>query len=333
MRYRFLFAFLFLYSGAPGQQLIKGYVVDSEDGNLLPKFYVELLRDNDKWIDIVQTDSSGYFTLELEKTEFSKRSKYQILIDYDKYNIVIMPVNLEKDHIHTFFLTANSKYLPKLPGMIYKDYGGISFGDYQPKEPRALTELPVDIQKKVESYLVNRLGVAFYKKLFLYGGQVVDLDRLDKIENFKKEYQWEAYNYYLAFSDTTLGIARYTAEMVMDKNGKVVEGIELPLISANPSKQNIISMTEAKSIAASLGHFNENTYIDFYYDRNYDSFIWEFSERSSNLKEQTYLYKDLLIYAHSGQVLSMKNESGCLQISPLFNPFAQLGFYLKDQHD
>jgi len=287
-----------------GQRQINGRIIDSQTSKPLSKVAFYILRDNDKWIDVGDSDSTGYFKGEIDRKELSKQSSYQVSVDNDQYNLVRIDVTaLQKDTV-LIKLTKNENYIPKVKGKTYRDCSLTSFGDYEPREPRSLLDLPTDIAKKVTTHIKNRVGSNFYSKLILTGGQIVDLARLEKIENFSKEYKWKAYSYYLcfSFSDTSIGIARFTAKIVLDQNGKVVEEIELPSINNDPTKGEIMNMRQAIEIAEKNDYSEKDSFIDFGYDSKEDSFIWTFKKSIFN-KDHSMYYKLLHISAHSGKVL------------------------------
>ena len=323
MRWWTLLFFFFLNSFVFGQKKISGNIYDGLTGKPLPGICFYILRDDSKFIDIGETDSTGHFTGMIDKENYKKKSTYQVRIDEDMYNIVTTPVDTKKNSDIRIKLSANPYYFSKVNGMIYKDCWTTYFGNYEPKEPRGMIDLPEDIRKRVEDHLVNRVGPDFYKRLVLSGGQLVDLDRFQKLEKYKRRYHWIPYSYYLcfSFSDTTLGIARYTSQLVLDKKGNVIEEIELPHIATDTAKRIILSIKNAEAIASGLGHFNKNTYTNFYYDFSQDCFVWSFTERFRNKEEQTYIYKELLLAAHNGKILSNIYKSGRLLADPLFNSF------------
>jgi hypothetical protein len=287
-----------------GQRQVNGRIIDSITNKPLSKIAFYILRDNDKWINVGDTDSAGYFKGEIERKEFSKKSSYQVSVDKDEYNSAKVDVSTIQEDTVLIKLTKNENYIPKIKGMTYRDCSQVGFGDYEPKEPRTLSDLPIEIKEKVVTHIKDRVGNNFYSRLILTGGQIVDLNRLQKLENYIKEYKWTPQSYYLcfSFSDTSVGIARFTAKIVLDKSGKVIEEIELPNINNDPSKGQIINMQQAIEIAAKNNYLEKDSFIDFDYDSKEDCFVWMFKKSTFN-KDHTMYYKLLLISAHTGKVL------------------------------
>ncbi|MGG9962470.1 hypothetical protein [Ferruginibacter sp. SUN106] len=308
-----------------GQHYIKGKILDSITHQPLPEIYFYILKDHDKWIDISKSDSAGNFVGKIEKKEFKRKSTYQVLIDYDEYNPVTVTAGVKQEDTCIILLTKSKNYYPEIKDMIYKGCSTISFGEYEPKEPASLNDLPVPIQQIVSAHLINKAGTAFYSRLRLSGGQIVNLNRLQKIEHYKREYQWTPQTYYLcfSFSDTTLGIARYTLQMVLDSNGNIIEDIELPDIAADSTKGNLLSMQKAIEVAKANDYYDEHTTIEFEYDRESDGFTWSFSKSLYN-KDHTYINKDFVIAAHNGKILKQSSSSGIWSDDPFSMKFGKL---------
>jgi hypothetical protein len=137
------------------------------------------------------------------------------------------------------------------PNLVYEECSLIYFGDYHPKTPSSLSDIPDNIRTKLVSHLVDRLGQSFYSKIKINGGQIVNLDSLYIVNKNAKNYKWTPYSYYLCFSfeDIEKGIGLYTAQIVLDKEGTIIKDIALPSIKINPEKSSIISRKTALDIA------------------------------------------------------------------------------------
>ena len=305
MRSSIIITLLILFSSLCfGQRQVNGKIIDSITNKPLSDIAFYILRDNDKWIDVGDSDSTGNFKGEIERKELNKKSSYQVLIGQDEYNLIKIDISTLQQDTVLIKLSKNKNFIPKIKGMTYRDCSSISFGDYEPIEPRSLSDLPIEIKEKTVKHIIDRIGNDFYSKLILSGGQVIDLTRLEAIENFSKEYKWKAYSYYLcfSFSDTSVGIARFTAKIVLDKNGKVVEEIELPNINNDPAKGKIMNMRQAIEIAKKNNYSEKDSFIDFDYDSTEDSFVWTFTKSTFN-KDHTMYYRLLRISAQTGKVL------------------------------
>lgn len=313
---RWLIFSVFIISGITSMAQVKitGHIYDSITGKPMPGIYFNILRDHDKWIDINNTDSAGCFTGIIDKNEYSNKSTYQLYIYYEEYNLVRFPLDPGKNAGYKIYLSPNSRYVSPETDMVCRGCSRISFGQYEPKEPRSLEELPEGIRKKVIQHLLDKTGPAFYSRLYLSGGMLVNLSRLNKIEHYKGKYHWRPYPWYLcfSFSDTALGIGRYSGELVLDEEGNVMEDIDLPCIRDSIYKENIISMKEAKELARCLGYFTDSTYTDFAYDSDHDCFTWQFATYNKDRKEWTYHNKELVLNAHNGNVIAVSEQRGCL---------------------
>jgi Zn-dependent metalloprotease len=105
-----------------------------------------------------------------------------------------------------------------------------------------------------------------------------------------------------SFKDTTKGIGLYTAKIVLDKFGNVIEEIELPDIKKFPEKSNIISLEQAKVIATENKFFDEKTLINLSYDKKNGSIVWCFKQTTYK-PDHTLSGWTLVIDAHNGKVI------------------------------
>jgi uncharacterized membrane protein YkoI len=180
------------------------------------------------------------------------------------------------------------------------------FGNYKPREPKSLNELPEKIREKVENHLKARLGDEFYSKLQLSGGQIVNFDDLYRIEPDARNYKWTIFAYSLNFllAEPKKGIKAYHARILLDSEGNILREIDLPQISKNPEKANIISLAEVRKIAAKQKFPLKRTNAEISYDAERDSLIWTLEYK---LKGDKYVWVDRIIRidAHSGEVISV----------------------------
>lgn len=181
-----------------------------------------------------------------------------------------------------------------------------SFGNYKPREPKSLNELPEEIRRKVEDHLKSRLGSEFYYKLKLSGGQIVDFSELYRVEPDAKNYKWKIFAYSLNFllADPKKGIKAYHARILLDSDGNILQQIDLPQIAKNPEKSNIISLAEAKKIAAKHKFPLDRSNAEISYESERDSLVWTLEYK---LKGDKYVWVDrsISIDAHTGKVLSV----------------------------
>lgn len=181
-----------------------------------------------------------------------------------------------------------------------------SFGNYEPREPKSLSDLPEKIREKVENHLKSRLGDVFYSKLKLSSGQIVNFDDLYRVEPDARNYKWEIFAYSLNFllAEPKKGIKAYHARILLASEGNIIREIDLPHISKNPDKANIISLTEARKIAAKQKFPLNRTNVEISYDTERDSLVWTLQYK---LKGDKYVWVDRImsIDAHSGEVISL----------------------------
>lgn len=182
---------------------------------------------------------------------------------------------------------------------------------YQPKEIKALTDLPEDIRTKTVNHLITRLGNDFYSKLSFVGGLVIDRAELYRVYPEAKNFHWEipAYELHFSFSEPSKGIKVYRAYLSLRSNGEVIKEIALPEISRSPQKANLISLRDAINIAIERDFPKKKMKLALAYSEEQDSIIWvvEGPERSYGM----YGCRDqMIIDAHNAKVLKKEPQCG-----------------------
>jgi hypothetical protein len=268
-----------------------------------------ILKDTDKWVDIGETNKKGVYTASLWNAD--SISAYQFYFSEEGFKPFTEKINLFDKKRITIAIYPDSSIHIKDPDLIYSECAYRSFGDYFPKEPHSINELPDSIRIRLVTHLIDRLGFNFYSKLKLTGGQIVDLKRLYIVEENAKNYQWTPYSYYLCFSfqDLPKGIGLYTSRIVLDKFGNVMDEIQMPSTNYNPSKANLISLKDAKTIALKNNFNSAISQINLDYDDKNDSFCWTFC-KITNDNGLSFNTETLSIEAHSGNVLGICKGSG-----------------------
>lgn len=180
----------------------------------------------------------------------------------------------------------------------------VYFGDYKPVEPKSLDEIPDQIRRKLQAHLIDRLGEKYVARLTFVGGQIVDHDELYRVDP-AANYQWTVFAYSLIFrmSAPEKGITAYYARIELDKNGDVIQDIELPPVRRLPLKQDVIPLSHAYA-SASQHKFDRNKLRpEIAYNRDIESIVYQLSE-VIGLQPQT--DRVIEIDAHSGRVLHIR---------------------------
>jgi len=290
---------------------VKGKIINpiTEKGAPNLDFYV--IQNNDKWIDISETNENGRFIFTLSDDELDSLSSYQIRISDDKY----VEIGYDFDPFEKLKLKiiaeVDTSYIPRDSLMVYLGCTYTSYGFYYPRKPNSLSELPADIHSKIENHLLSRLGEKFYNRLSLTDGEIVDVNRLHIVDPNTLDFRWRPYTYNLCFTfrDTTIGIGLFTAEMVLDSLGDIIDEIQLPNVANNLTKHNIISLAEARLIAIRENHFQKGTVVEIDYDKDYDSIVWLFIKTNYNDNNE-WFSSTLKIDAHTGDILDVDEADG-----------------------
>lgn len=292
-----------------GQVEKKIKVINGATNQPLSGYYCYILENNDKWVDIGTTNEEGIFTTHL--SDLDSNATYQFDISNRKIIPFRQNINPFDNKMVTVTIFPDTTFRERNPNLVYLECSTKSFGYYHSKSPLSMYDLPDSIRIKLEAHLIDRLGADFYAKIKISGGQIIDLDRLYIVEKDAVNYKWTPYSYYLCFSfqDTTKGIGLYTAKIVLDKYGNVIEEIQLPNIKDNPDKATIISKEQAKIIATENKFYDENTYISISYDEQAGSITWRFTQKTYE-PNHTVWGSTWEIDAHNGKVLGKYGFGG-----------------------
>lgn len=293
------------------QVKVKGRIINPVTGQEISNVNFYVTQNNDKWIAVSETDENGKFVFVLSDDELNSKSSYQIKISDDRYvgnGHDFDPLGKRKLKV---LAEVDTLYVPRDSLMVYLGCTYTGYGYYYPQNPRSLNDLPLDIQSKIETHLLNRLGENFYNRISLTDGEIVDVNRLHIVDSNTLNFKWRPYTYNLCFTfrDTAIGIGLFTAEMVLDSIGNIINEIQLPFISENLTKQNLISLNEAKLIAIEENHFSKGTVVKIGYDESFDSIVWLFIKTEYHENNQ-WNSETLKLDAHTGKVLDLVKAGG-----------------------
>jgi hypothetical protein len=186
-----------------------------------------------------------------------------------------------------------------------------TMGLYRPNALKSLAALSEEVRLKVDRHLRERFGNDYYSKLVFIAGASVDLAELYRVEPNARNWKWRIYTYELVFkySDRKKGLDKYYARIKLDSNGSVLKEIDLPEVSREPHKANIISVNEAIEIAEKRGFHSKSVDIDMKYDEDAGSLTWTLYS-FAHQDRFTATRRVIKIDAHSSAVLNDSYESG-----------------------
>lgn len=308
MKHTTIFINLFFCFLTCGYAQAKFKVINGVTKKPITDQYCNIIKDNDTWVDIGNTDNEGIFIPDIYP---DSNTTYQLSISANGFKTFKENIDLFSKKTMTVSIYPDSEFIKRKTNFVYSGCSSIGFGNYRPQSPNSLSDLPDSIREKLVKHLVTRLGEQLYSKIKISGGQIVDLDRLYVVEANAKNYRWTPYSYYLCFSfqDTSKGIGLYTAKIVLDKNGNIIKEIQLPDIKSNPGKANVISIESAKTIAKKHNFNPTPDKIRLDYDLETESLIWCF-EKVTNDNGLTFSLETLIVDAHTGIILGTRKGNG-----------------------
>jgi uncharacterized membrane protein YkoI/TM2 domain-containing membrane protein YozV len=262
-----------------------------------------------------------YHSIKLKKfslTRYNCWSVYVLIITINIGLNIVMNSSLWArptavlSNVYTSYRTVTTRLFPYFPKLekksqttVTKWTGSRYFGEYKLRNVEQLDELPGNVRENVMSHLIDRLGEDFYRTLHFTWGEIVDKEQLLREQPNAKDYKWDVHTYDLHFMFSRLdkGIEAYYAQIKLDETGHVMEEIDLPHIARDQSKSQLISLQEAKEIAAKNAFKVEYTDIEIDYQQQHDVIIWRFRQliRDDGL---SMTFKNIEINAHTSEILS-----------------------------
>ena len=184
---------------------------------------------------------------------------------------------------------------------------------------QTLRDIPASVRSSLNAYLKSRLGEPFSRRVNFSSGYWIDLERL-KNES-PKDYEWNkpmgSYDLVFWFSDTTKGLKAFYFKLVLNDDGSIRQGMNLPDIAAHPEKAQIISFNDASSIAVNKGFPKHSISAQFEYSGNEKAFVWIVTDNRETEPDEKPIvlihgrgtYKHIEINANTGSVVRIYKET------------------------
>ena len=132
----------------------------------------------------------------------------------------------------------------------------------------------------------------------------IDFEELYRVNPDAKYYRWKipAYELVFKYADRKKGIKEYYARIRLDSYGDPIDEINLPNVSVNPHKADVISIKKAIEIAKERGFKAKEMNIRISYDNHVESLVWEISSFAGKI-DYIISTKILRIDTHSAEIL------------------------------
>ncbi len=186
---------------------------------------------------------------------------------------------------------------------LHKDGGYSYMGAYNPPAPTNWSSIPEPARSRIIAHLKQGLGDAFYAKLVLHGGQIIDFKALRGKEPISKDCKWEvpAYRLLLRFALPERGIEHYDACIECRTDGSVIHEIDLPEIAKYPERAQFISTTKASAIAKQKAIDPSKAMVVIDYRAKLGVCVYTFRQLTRH-EGARLLFKCIDIDAHTGKV-------------------------------
>ncbi|CAM1363307.1 hypothetical protein [Tenacibaculum xiamenense] len=187
------------------------------------------------------------------------------------------------------FISCDKYSREKYPQKVSKRESYKHINSCYSEEFNNLSEIPDNIQHKINKFLIKRLEVDNFKKLNFKTGFILSNAPIKIITNEKKEsitdllgqdmnkedcdtiLNFPIYSVYYELEKLKLGIEKMGFNLMVDKNGKCIKDIDFPKVNfAN----NIIPIDSVHSELIRRKISPKKLHIDFWFDNRKDTFFW-----------------------------------------------------------
>ena len=294
--FKFLAVFVLIITPvlAKGQKTFKFTLVNADTGEPMAKKWGTILMNGDRYVDFTSTNVEGVCTFNVRNYDSTATYQVEYVNRWDNHiKPGVYDITAIKYSQPVIKIKASSTTMPFACGTVI--YAG-----YYPQEPTSFNDLPIKIQTKVKSCFENRIGTAFYQRLVLNGGQIINLKHFRQIDTFYKATP-PIYSLCYMVWDSLSNASVYNFSLKLNEEGNLLAPVPLPNIKHDPSKAKVLTLDEAKAIAKQNNFYDERTQTNSYYYPNKDCIVWEFKQDEPGEGKRKSV--KLLINAHTGVVI------------------------------
>ncbi|MCR8561326.1 hypothetical protein KXD93_26975 [Mucilaginibacter sp. BJC16-A38] len=276
-------------------------IVNAISGKPMSKKWGTIIKNNEEYIDFTSSDVSGVYTFTDRKYDSTATYQFEILNSWN---------NSVQTGRYDITGVKNSPVILKLAATNYPvayTCGTLMYPRYYAREAFFLDDLPAKIQSKIRTYLTDRVGEDFYKKLILNGGQWVNLKKFYSLNPKIDPKKFRAPNYSLCFMvwDSVKHKTLYNFSLNLDERGSLMGIIELPDIKHHPEKSIIIDSAASNLVARQYSFTSEG---EIMYDPKSGSIIREYKNYKKGEGKYT-VVDHLWIDVHTGKVADRRSTN------------------------
>jgi hypothetical protein len=279
---------------AIAQKTFKFTLVNADTGEPMVKKWGTILMNGDQYVDFTSTNAEGACTFNVRNYDSTATYQVEYVNRWDNHiKPGVYDITAIKYSQPVIKIKASATTMPFACGTVV--YAG-----YHPQEPTSFNDLPIKIQTKVKRHFETRVGKAFYQKLILNGGQIINLKRFHQIDTFYKATP-PIYSLCYMVWDSLSNTSVYNFNLKLDEAGNLLAPVPLPNIKRDPSKAKVLTLAKAKTIAKLNNFYDEHTQTNSYYYPGKDCIVWEFKQDEPGEGKRKSV--KLLINAHTGAVI------------------------------
>jgi hypothetical protein len=276
------------------QRTFKFTLINADTGEPMTRKWGTILMNGERYIDCVPTDVEGVCTFKVRN--YDSTATYQV-------EYVNRDDNYLKPGIYDITAVKYSQPVIKIKALkttLPFACGTVIYYGYYPQEPTSFNDLPIKVQTKVKRYFENRVGKAFYQRLVLNGGQIINLKRFHELDTFYKATP-PSYSLCYMVWDSVSKTSVYNFNLKLDEDGNLLAPVPLPDIKHHHLKAKVITLDEATKIAERNNFYDKRTQTNSYYYPVKDCIVWEFKQNEPGEGKRKSV--KLLINAHTGSVV------------------------------
>ncbi len=315
MKRNLILVLLLLSMAVYGQPTIKFIYADTNKP--APHFFGEVFENVHSQVFFWNADRNGY--LKIKVLKINPEASYHLSSNNIKYKPVWKKIDINSNDTLTVSVEKNEFYIARSKDLYFSLCSYPFMASHDPREIRNLDDLPDSIFLKVSDYIKKRLGPKLREDFKFINGQIVNLNRLKKV-NHRWQSSFSEYKLCFAYRNLKAGINMYASKIELDSSGNVLKDLEFPIVKPNTIQEKIISLNDIKKKVINEGFYNSidrtfyknrnnNTEIEMGFDPELNILLWKFKNLTYH-PNNTFSDEERVYNAHNGNYITTNYGKG-----------------------
>lgn len=311
-----LFGLILIFLGYSITGFSQSYfrLIDKVSGEFLNSYGSEIIQDG--YLNFAQLNHEKgkevlkYIRWSDDPIEFSNH-EFFLSVNRFEYLPVWIPIDLAQKDTLDVFLDPDQNYVSSKTELHHNICGEPIYRKYYPKPLRSWSDLPLEVEMSVKEKLLKSIGSDLFNKLYISSIYEYEGTKMNEAEGRLLYPDGEkGYRICLSFSDIDAGVAQYSSDFFVNKNGQISKMPAFPNWNQGALfgqiKKELMPFEKIEEIVEKDGSVNlevSNSTFEFYQRAN--TFSWVFKEITGKSEEGFQMSKSTYFDAVSGKLLAV----------------------------